>query len=324
MRRGLAIIGTALVAIAIAPARAGGDGLPVGGVDAGPSGVTRGGSRFVTLPARRDTVVAVLRRRDGVVLRSGLVPGRFTIPAVALDASPGGLAADGRTLVLIRPRRAFPRARTSFAVLGVRRLAVRKIVGLEGDFSFDALSPDGSRLYLIRYQSRRDPTRYEVRAYDLRRDRLLRTPIIDPREPDERMRGYPLTRTTSPDGRWAYTLYDGAGGNPFIHALDTVDGDAACIDLDALAGRRDLAQMKLVLDGRELTVRGARGPVALVDWATFRVRAPAAAPRRPAAAPARDDEPPWTLIATAAGALLLAAGAGLAVRRQGRGGAVAA
>lgn len=316
MRRGLAIIGTALVAIGIAPGRAGGDGLPVA-VDAGLSGVTGGDSRYVTLPARRDTVVAVVRRRDGVVLRSALVPGRLTIPAVALDGSAGGLTADGRTLVLIRLRRAFPRASTSFAVLGVRRLLVRETVRLKGDFSFDALSPDGSTMYLIRYRSRRDPTRYEVRAYDLRRDRLLRAPIVDPREPDERMRGYPLTRTTSPGGRWAYTLYDGAGSHPFIHALDTVDGDAACIDLDALTGRRDLAQLKLVLDGRELAVRGANGPVAVVDRATFRVRAPAAAPRRAATLPARDGEPPWTLIATAAAALLLAAGAGLAVRRRG-------
>jgi len=74
-----------------------------------------------------------------------------------------------------------------------------------------ALSPDGATLYLIQYTSRRDPTRYEVRAYDLPRDRLRPGAIVDPREPDERMRGFPITRSTSRDGRWAYTLYDGAG-----------------------------------------------------------------------------------------------------------------
>ena len=47
------------------------------------------------------------------------------------------------------------------------------------------------------------------------------------------MRGQPLTRATSPDGRWAYTLYDGAGKEPFIHALDTSTRSARCIDLDA-------------------------------------------------------------------------------------------
>ena len=77
------------------------------------------------------------------------------------------------------------------------------------------------------------------------------------------MRGYPITRATSPDGRWAYTLYDGAGAHPFIHALDTTGGEAACIDLDALTGRQDLAGLTLGLggDGEELTVRDAQGPV---------------------------------------------------------------
>ena len=45
------------------------------------------------------------------------------------------------------------------------------------------------------------------------------------------MDGYPLTRVTSADGRWVYTLYQngGVGGYPFIHALDTVRGVAHCI-----------------------------------------------------------------------------------------------
>ena len=323
MRRHLAIIPMALVAIGIAPGRADGDGLPVSGIDAGPSGVTTAGApaRWVALPAGRDTLVARVRRAGGEVLRSRVLRGSFTIPVVALDGSPSGLSADRRTLVLIRPRPAFPRARTRFAVLGARRLELRRTVTLDGDFSFDALSPDGATLYLVQYTSRSDPTRYRVRAFDLRRGRLLRAPIVDPREPDERMRGFPITRATSPDGRWAYTLYDGAGGHPFVHALDTTDGEAACIDLDALTGRQDLAGLTLALggDGRALTVRDFRGPVLVVDRATFRVRKPGAEPRRAATATARDGgELPWTLIATAAAGLLLAAGAGLAARRQNR------
>jgi hypothetical protein len=326
MRRGVAIIGTALVAIAIAPARAQGDGLPIPGIDAGPSGVTTPGAaaRIVTVAAGRDTVVARIRRAGGQVLGSRVLHGSFTVPAVALDGSPGGLSGDGRTLVLIRPRAAFPRARTRFAVLAPRRLALRRTFTLTGDFSFDALSPDGSRLYLIEYTSRIDPTHYRVRAYDLRRGRMLRAPIVDSREPDEQMRGYPITRATSPDGRWAYTLYDGAAGHPFIHALDTRRGEAACIDLDDLAGRQDITSFGLTLGGgNDLAVRDPLGdPVAIVDRATFSVRAPGAQLRQPARAPApREDDggPPWTLIATAAAALLLAAGAGLAGRRRSHG-----
>src|SRR5215207_3380167 len=217
MRRTATIAGLVLVMSALAPPGAAADGLPVGGVDAGPTGISVPGSpaRFVTLPAGGDTVVARIDRDGGQVLGSRLLRGTFTIPAVALDGSASGLSADGRTLVVIRPRAAFPRARTAFAVLGGRRLTLRRRVRLDGDFSFDALSPDGRTMFLIEYTSRRDPARYAVRAYDLRSGRLLPGAIVDRREPDERMRGLPITRTPSPDGRWAYTLYDGAGSHPF-------------------------------------------------------------------------------------------------------------
>jgi hypothetical protein len=52
--------------------------------------------------------------------------------------------------------------------------------------------------------------------------------------------GLPITREASSGARWAYTLYDGAGGHPFVHALETTGRTAACIDLDALTGRNDL------------------------------------------------------------------------------------
>ena len=45
------------------------------------------------------------------------------------------------------------------------------------------------------------------------------------------MAGTPMTRTTSADGRWVYTLYQKPSGEPFVHALDTVGGAAYCIDL---------------------------------------------------------------------------------------------
>ena len=60
----------------------------------------------------------------------------------------------------------------------------------------------------------------------LGRSRLLPAPVVDPREPDERMRGMPITRATTADGRWEYTLYDGTGSYPFVHALDTVRAEA--------------------------------------------------------------------------------------------------
>jgi hypothetical protein len=202
--------------------------------------------------------------------------GNFTIPAVAYDGSASGLSADAATLVLIQPRLRFPRAQTALAILDAKRLRLRKLVTLHGDFSFDAISPQGRTLYLIQYVSARDPTRYKVRAYDLRSDRLLANPIVDPHEQDA-MRGSPITRVTSSDGRWAYTLYDGAGGTPFIHALDTSKREARCIDLPMLTGRHDLWQLRITIapDQASLTVGAAGQPLALVDTTDFRAHAPA-------------------------------------------------
>ena len=126
-----------LAAAAAFPASAAGDGLPVGNVDAGRTGVTSARShyRYVTLSAARDTLVARVRRDGGQVVRTRVVPGVFTVPAVALDGSASGLSADGGTLVLIKPRARFPRLRTPFVVLDARRLRVRDRFALRGDFS---------------------------------------------------------------------------------------------------------------------------------------------------------------------------------------------
>jgi len=271
----VAAVAVAGGACTAAPAAA--DGLPVMNVDAGPTGIPSpdGAARYVTMPAGADTVVARTGQQGGRIQTSALLQGGFTIPAVAYDGTAGGLSADGRTLVLIAPRMSFPRARTALAVLRARRLQLRTKVFLRGDFSFDAVSPDGGRIYLIQYVAPTDPTRYRVRAYDVRTHRLLPRPIVDAAEPDEQMRGMPLTRAPSPDGRWAYTLYDGGGGTPFVHALDTARASARCIDLDALR-RRNLAAARLSVspDGTRVSVIDGAAPAAVIDTATFRVSAP--------------------------------------------------
>ena len=311
MRRVLCCCAAACGLALAAPLTASGDGLPVTGVDAGPEGVTNpaAGVRYVALKAGRgETLVARVMKDGGEVLRSRILDARFTVPAVALDATPSGLSADGRTFALIRPRTGFPQPRTRLALLDARKLRLADVVTLRGDFSFDALSPDGRTMYLIEYLSRRDVTRYAVRAFDVRAGRLLREPIVDPREPDERMRGMPITRATSPDGRWEYTLYDGAGEHPFVHALDTMRGEAACIDLDALTGLQRLYELRLEVAGGELRVLDGAEPLALIDRATFRVAEPSSAPMRPARErAARDDGgTPWRVPAIACAALLLA------------------
>jgi hypothetical protein len=301
-----------LLAVAVVASTARADGLPVL-TESGPTGLVsaNGAARYATLHEAGGTVVLRVARDDGRVFASGFLHGDFAIPVVAYDGSVGGLSADGSTLVLLRPRTTFPRAKTPFAILDAKNLRVRSVTTLRGDFSFDALSPDGSTLYFIEYLSPDDPTEYAVRAFDTRAGNLVREPIVDRTEPDEDMGGNPLSRATSSDGRWAYTLYDGGGKAPFVHALDTVAVEAHCIDLDALAGRFDLPDLRLRLGSGSLAVVSARERVAVIDTASFQVGEAGRAPS------GDGTNGRWPAIAVLA-ALLAATAVGLIIRRRRR------
>jgi hypothetical protein len=264
---------TAVAALTLAAATAGA-GWPVP-QDAGPSGVVTadGGSRYVTLPAARGTVLARVASRGGAVIDWRFLHERLTVPGIALDGTGAGLSHDGRTLVLVRPRAAYPSRRSTIAFLDARRLQTRRTVTLRGDFSFDALSPDGSVAYLVQYTAGQDASKYLVRALDPATGRLEREPIVDPREDPDEMAGYPMTRVAGADGRWQYTLYDGMSGHPFIHALDTVARRAVCIDLPAPPDGIGADQLRLALTpgGGALTVASLAGPLAAVDTRTFQV-----------------------------------------------------
>jgi hypothetical protein len=273
----LVLVVAVIVALA-ATATAAADGLPVLGIDVGSQGVTAVGSldRYVTVNDGAITLVERIARNGGRVEGLSRLKGNFTIPAVAYDGSASGLSADGSTLVLIQPRQAFPRAVTTFALLNVPSLHLRRTITLRGDFSFDAISTRGRTMFLINYTSPADPTRYTVRAYDLQAGALLPKPIVDPAETSDKMRGAPITRMLSADGRWAYTLYDGAGGTPFVHALDTATSSAHCIDLPMLAGNQNLSSLRFTRGQGEQIRIGAPGQqLAVVDTTTFAASVPA-------------------------------------------------
>jgi hypothetical protein len=295
--RSLLVVLPSLIAVPLGPATtAHADGPPVTSLDAGPEGVVEhtGGDRYTAHPLATKTVLTRSQTKGGRVLRASIVDGRWGVPLVAHDGTSGGLSADGSTLVLTRIAKAYPRRHTGFAVVDTGPLAFRDSVELEGEWSFDALSPDGRWLYLIEQLSPRDPTRYAVRVYDLENDRLLEKPVVDPREPDEPMNGLPITRATGPEGRWEYTLYAG-GEYPFIHALDTVRRTSLCLDLpQRVAKHRRIWAMRLAVEkGRVAVVHGDK--------------VVASAARRPRHASVGGG-PPWLAAAIAAAGLLLAAG----------------
>jgi hypothetical protein len=261
----LCLTGTVLLASAAA---AGGRNP---GVYQGGDGLVNGPVRYVTVPAGTSTVVQVIRRRDGRVLNFMSLRGSWGIPAVAADGSADGLLADGRTLVLGQVSTGPSlRKRSSFAFIDVKRMRVNRVLEVRGDLAFDALSRNDRYLYLTEYVSNQDFNRYRVRAYDLRADRLLPEAIIDKREWESTMQGYAVTRAKARDG-WVYTLY--AGSESFIHALDTQNVTAICIDLPWRKQPKRLFDFRLRLGAeKQLLVRGPHGrALVTVDRESHRI-----------------------------------------------------
>jgi hypothetical protein len=235
--------------------------------------------------SRKFTVVGRIDKRGGRLGRWWYLPGQYSIPAAAYDDRTGGLSHDGSTLVLSRFSWIYPPRTTRLAILSTRlqlrhprkagdrrpRHAITR-VSLPGGFTFDAISPDGATIYLIEHLSPVWGGPYRVRALDTGSGELRPGAIVDPDEPWERMSGLPVSRVTSADGRWAYTLYAGYGGgrrdgrgapgirDPFVHALDTVAGRAICIDLPQLEDGPEPFAFDLDMGrGGKLVVLG-RGP----------------------------------------------------------------
>jgi hypothetical protein len=298
-----------LAAIAAFPATARADGIAFSGVKDGGDGTASadGLLHYVTLPMPKQTVVTKVTA-EGSVLKFRTLPGAWGIPMVAFDGSTGGLSAYGRILVLAQPPIGRMRHVSRFPVLETTNLRLVDLVTLEGSFSFDAISPDGSTLYLIEHVNRKDVAEYQVRAYDLAKDRLLPYVIRDHRSNQVEMYGYPISRATSSDGRWAYTLYQGSH-HSFVHALDTEARKAVCVDLPMDTPPEYVADARLALGpgGQNLTVDSTVGGIlAVIDTERLALR-----PRqsnRPAAS-AGEEGFPWMLVVGALAVASLAASA---------------
>lgn len=279
--RWLSLIALSVIALA-APSSALGDGGPALPVQGG-TGVSAPGATYayVAVAAGRDATAV---RRVGAGPAAGpssiRVSGEYGIPGVGSSGQTTGLSADGHTLVLAELfGGAVPRT-TRLLVLDTPRLGVRARIALPGWSVVDAISPDGRWLYLIHYPSYGNLSRYEVLAYDLVTRHPLAKPIVDPHDGDEAMTGFPVTRVMSADGRWAYTLYIRASGEPFIHALDTAGVRAVCVDLPASLGQIDIGNASLSLGAGGKTIRiDADGVTqAIVDTRTFAARVVHSAP----------------------------------------------
>jgi hypothetical protein len=172
-----------------------------------PSGVLSADARTFISTARAKanrTTVVRFHAPTGKPQRASSVRGRWKI---------AGVSADGSRHVLARRSR----RTTELLAAGSRYL-------LRGNYEVEALSPDGSRVFLVHWLNRG----YELQLLDLASRRLSPTRLDDP---DEKMSGTATNAVATRDGRWLLTLYAKADGGSFVHALDLRSGIAHCIDL---------------------------------------------------------------------------------------------
>ena len=267
-------IGSVIVAIAlIAVEQAAAVGPWLWTVDGGPGISAPSGVRYIARLSGSAT--KVLATQDGQTLRAISVPGHWGLQAATLAGGLTGLSGDGRLLVLAPPTRGESLDVSTFALIATPALAQLGTVRLRGDFTVDALSPNGSTLYLIQHLTGRDVSRYQVRAYDVRARKLLSRVVADKRQVGWTMRGYPVARAATASGSRVYTLYSPGNNYPFIHALDTVGRSAVCVGLPlswADPNTLNGATLKLSDNGRRLVVSGPRlGAPITVDTRTFKL-----------------------------------------------------
>ena len=196
--------------------------LPVGVPDA------RWGSLLTTTRSGAQTVV----RDAGLMADQSdaiTIEGAWRLPTFAADPLPIGVSAGRSTIVLVEDGAKAGAKTTRFAVLHLPFSQPARIVEVAGTFTYDAVSPNGSTIYVIEHLAAPPVGHYQVRAVDVASGTLKEGVIVDKRNIGEAMGGWPVAQLRRDDGL-VLTLYRGAE-HPFIHALDTVQGFAVCIDL---------------------------------------------------------------------------------------------
>jgi hypothetical protein len=207
------------------------------------------GELVVATSAGDSTTVQSLVVQPGFGGGTRVVDGRWRLPTIGDDPVPVGVSLDGSTVVLVEENEASTRSTSRFLVLDRSSMflnsphpAAVQVVELDGSFEFDALSPNGHVLYVVEHLTTGPAGHYQVRAVDLPAGTLRPEVIVDKLKIGEEMAGWPISQLRAPDGV-VYTLYRGAE-HPFVHALQSADGFAVCIDLPI--GDRGLEEDRVI------------------------------------------------------------------------------
>lgn len=209
-----------------------------------PSGqLSAHGDEFVTISHQGGTTdVKILSAATGELTNQFTLAGYWAL---------GGIAPNGQWLAFTRlPNQAEKLTQlatqawqTDIQVVAAADGQITHTLSLNGHFEVDALTNNGTGLFLIQYVPPDQPEQYVVRLYDLSIGELSPDPIRDKRVNDELMTGYAWGSIADPQGTWWLTLYVNTNKNTaFIHALNLREKWAYCIDLPS--GEGNLAALQ--------------------------------------------------------------------------------
>ena len=249
------------------------------------------GSIYYALEGASPTTLRWIDAKSGRTITQLAVDGSFTF-ADERTIGPSGFSPNGRWLVLVGAAD----ATSGFAVIDTKLLKVAALVQVPGSFSYDAISDDGTSLYLIEQISQQaarnlgfnTPYGYRVRVYDLPTAKLSETLVVDVKlasqtlannaetRVDGFMTGIYQSSVPSRDGLWNFSFYYNPNRGPFIHVLHLNSRSAFCIlDLPDPPNGYDKRlgwSLALAPSGKTLyAVNGALGLVSSIDATTLTV-----------------------------------------------------
>jgi YVTN family beta-propeller protein len=250
------------------------------------------GSVHYALEGSAPTTLRWTDAKTGRAITQLTLPGTYAFANTAGPA-PTGFSPNGRWLVLVGD----VGAKSTFAVVDTSLVRLAAVAQVPGAFAYDAVSDDGTSLYLIEGitpEAARDlpgvsaQYGYRVRVYDVPAAKLSETLVVDVKlaaqttannaetRLDGIMNGIYQSSVPSRDGRWNFSFYYNPSRGPFIHVLHLDSRSAFCIlDLPLVSGgyeKRLGWSLALTPSGKTLyAVNGPLGLVSAIDATTLNV-----------------------------------------------------
>jgi YVTN family beta-propeller protein len=250
------------------------------------------GSVYYALEGSAPTTLRWTDAKTGRAITQLTLPGAYAF-ANEGGPAPTGFSPNGRWLVLVGD----VGAKSSFAIVDTSLVKLAAFAEVPGPFTYDAISDDGTSLYLIERitpEAARDlpgvnaAYGYRVRVYDVPAVRMSETLVVDVKlaaqtdgnnaetRLDGIMSGIYQSSVPSRDGRWNFSFYYNPSRGPFVHVLHLDSRSAFCIlDLPLVSGgfeKRLGWSLALTSSGKTLyAVNGPLGLVSVIDATTLKV-----------------------------------------------------